>query len=145
MNLLGTLEEDPIIAKYLSYYTTREKLDALLSTLLYGICSLKLHYNNPLPMTLLGETVRKAKAIYSTCATKERPARDGPVRTSLRSESLASRMQMEPMNKGENELLKRLNSAEWRQQYENLKRSRSSKDEHKRSGSVLERSRITSN
>lgn len=117
MSLLEKLEEEPIVSKYLSYYTTMEKFEAMKSTLLYGICSLKLHYNNPLPMTLLNETVRKARAVYATCSeAKPAPEQSEP---QLRSSSLFNRLKEEkPAEKKSsynlsNELVKKLNSNEW--------------------------------
>jgi hypothetical protein len=71
MNLLEKLATDPIISDYLSHYSTNEKSDAIRSTLLYGICSLKIHYNNPLPMTLLNETLRKVKVIVNGGGTRK--------------------------------------------------------------------------
>ena len=112
MSLLEKLEEEPLVSKYLSYYTQMEKFEAMKSTLLYGICSLKLHYNNPLPMTLLNETVRKAKAVYASCV-ETKPAE--PKSPKLRSSSLFNRLKEEKPSSYNlsNELVKKLNSAEW--------------------------------
>jgi hypothetical protein len=84
MNLLEKLTKDQIISKYLSYYTKHEQIDAIQSTLVYGICQLKLHYNNPLPLTLLNETLRKAKTLYncSTAASSIMPSNDTAIRAS---------------------------------------------------------------